>query len=252
MMPRGPPRARTGRARGPRPAGIHREAGLREHSGMERVPEPELMSDAEQARAYAAADFSEPHDRFVQLLAERLYGLPESGLAADLGCGPGDIAFRFARRFPGWTLDAVDGSAAMLALGRRAAAERGLAGRVRFLERRLPSAAPGTPYALLFSNSLLHHLSDPAVLWSTLRQWGSPGSAAFAMDLLRPASRADAEALVARYAAAEPEVLRRDFLHSLLAAYRPDEVRAQLERAGLARLQLEVVSDRHFIVWGAL
>jgi hypothetical protein len=32
---------------------------------MQRIPEPELMDEAEQARAYALADFAEPNERFV-------------------------------------------------------------------------------------------------------------------------------------------------------------------------------------------
>ncbi len=35
---------------------------------MDRIPEPELMDEVEQARAYAAADFSEPHQAFVLLV----------------------------------------------------------------------------------------------------------------------------------------------------------------------------------------
>jgi trans-aconitate methyltransferase len=219
---------------------------------VERVPEPELMSDPQQARAYASADFSEPHDRFVHLLRERLPRLPDRGTAVDLGCGPCDVALRFLRAHPGWSIDGVDGSPAMLAEARRAAERAGVGARVRFLEIRLPAPPPDARYALLFSNSLLHHLADPSVLWTTLRLWGSPGAPVFVMDLLRPANRDDAERLVHRYAAVEPEALRRDFLHSLLAAYRPDEVRAQLERAGLADLRSEIVSDRHFVVWGTL
>jgi trans-aconitate methyltransferase len=219
---------------------------------VERVAEPELMSEAEQARAYASADFSEPHDRFVGLLRERLTRLPDRGTAVDLGCGPCDVAIRFLRANPGWRVDGVDGSPAMLAEARRAAARAGVGSRLRLLELRLPAPPPDARYALVFSNSLLHHLADPSVLWTTLRLWGSPGSAVFAMDLLRPAKREDAERLVQRYTADEPEILRRDFLHSLLAAYRPDEVRAQLERAGLAELRSEIVSDRHFVVWGTL
>lgn len=219
---------------------------------MERVPEPELMSDTEQARAYASADFAEPHDRFVRLLGERLPDLPEAGHAADLGCGPCDVAFRFARVHRAWTIDAVDGSPAMLAEARRAATGSGVGSRVRLFERLLPAAAPASRYALLFSNSLLHHLPDPAVLWDTVRRWGSAETAVFVMDLLRPASRADAEALVQRHSGGEPALLRRDFFRSLLAAYRPDEVRAQLKGAGLAQLELEVVSDRHLVVWGTL
>ena len=73
---------------------------------LRRVPEPELMSAEEQARAYAGADFEEPHGNFIRLLQERLPGLPERGTALDLGCGPGDIGIRFARAFPAGTCTA--------------------------------------------------------------------------------------------------------------------------------------------------
>lgn len=72
------------------------------------------------------------------------------------------------------------------------------------------------------------------------------------MDLMRPASREAAYALVAEYAAGEPAILRHDFLHSLLAAYRVDEVVAQLRDAGLASLTAKAVSDRHLLVHGRL
>jgi hypothetical protein len=72
----------------------------------------------------------------------------------------------------------------------------------------------------------------------------------FVMDLMRPPSREAALALLALHAAEAPEVLRRDFLNSLCAAFRPDEVRLQLAAAGLSHLQVEVVSDRHLIVHG--
>jgi len=102
---------------------------------MERVPEPELMLDPEQARAYANADFSEPHEHFIALLRERFPELPRSGRALDLGCGPADISLRFARVYEDWRIDGVDGSAAMLAEGRAQGA------RVRLHELRLPAAS---------------------------------------------------------------------------------------------------------------
>ena len=61
---------------------------------------------------------------------------------------------------------------------------------------------------------------------------------------------ATAQALVAQYAANEPEVLCRDFYNSLLAAFELDEVRQQLELAGLPRLEVRAVSDRHLLVSG--
>ena len=97
---------------------------------MDRTAEPELMRDEQQAQAYARADFEEPHNLFVTLLKERLPHLPPHGRALDLGCGPGDISRRIARAFPDWSVDGVDGSPAMLELGRRITAEAGLASRV--------------------------------------------------------------------------------------------------------------------------
>ena len=67
---------------------------------------------------------------------------------------------------------------------------------------------------------------------------------------MRPADAAAARALVEQSAAGEPEVLRRDFYNSLLAAFEPAEVREQLELAGLAQLEVLEVSDRHMLVRG--
>jgi SAM-dependent methyltransferase len=141
----------------------------------------------------------------------------------------------------------------MLALARAAAERAGLAARVRFHAARLPAAPPalaGARFDLVLSNSLLHHLPEPAVLWDAVRRCAAPGAAVFVMDLLRPESEDAARALARRYAANEPELLRRDFFHSLCAAYRPDEVAGQLEAAGLGALALDAVSDRHWIAWG--
>lgn len=218
---------------------------------MQRTPEPELMTEEEQARAYAHADFREPHSRLAALLLERCGTLPASGAALDLGCGPGDISIRIARALPGWSIDGVDGSAAMLRHGREAVRTAGLEARVRLVEAYLPGGeAPRPSYDLVFSNALLHHLADPQVIWQAARRWAKPGAPIVVTDLLRPASREEAARVVETHSGGEPEVLRRDFFNSLLAAYRLDEVRAQLERAGLAHFAVEACSDRHLIVFG--
>lgn len=218
---------------------------------MKRIAEPELMLGDEQARAYAAADFAEPHDHFVDLLRGRLSVLPTRGRALDLGCGPGDITRRFARAFPDWTVDGLDGSPAMLKLGRRENVVAGLQTRIHFHQVTLPAAwTPHSDYELIFSNSLLHHLDDPQVLWNAVRRRAQPATRLFVMDLLRPDDEATARTLVEQHASGAPKILRRDFYNSLLAAYRPSEIMQQLRTAGLGHLQLDVVSDRHCIVWG--
>jgi ubiquinone/menaquinone biosynthesis C-methylase UbiE len=217
---------------------------------MQRVPEPELMDDPQQALAYARADFSEPHELFVELFS-RCCGDPGQATLLDLGCGPGDICRRLARAFTDCHIHAVDASAPMLALGREDCRAAQLQQRIDFIQARLPEAElPGAPYTVVVSNSLLHHLDDPQTLWRSLLRFGRPGASVFIMDLMRPASTRQAAALVEKYAADEPQVLKQDFYNSLCAAYTPQEVTAQLAEQGLGGLQVETVSDRHFIVWG--
>jgi trans-aconitate methyltransferase len=85
---------------------------------MHRIPEPELMDDPAQAKAYAEADFSEPHSMFVEEFRRVFPDLRVHGHFLDLGCGPADITVRFARAFPLCVVDGVDGAEAMLRLGR--------------------------------------------------------------------------------------------------------------------------------------
>ena len=87
---------------------------------MKRIPEPELMETKEQARAYAAADFSEAHQSYVSLFDERFSQRPAKAAVLDLGCGPADVTLRLARANPGYNFHAIDGSAAMLDCARRA------------------------------------------------------------------------------------------------------------------------------------
>ena len=219
---------------------------------MQRVTEPELMDEPSQAEAYAAADFAEAHGRIVEGFTEYFPGVEIVGNVLDLGCGPGDISFRFAVRFPGASVTGVDGSAAMIDLARqRQACETGLGDRVRFIEARIPGVPlPAGPFAAIISNSLLHHLHRPAVLWETIAVYASAGTRIYVADLLRPPTTAVARKMVDAYAAGEPEILRRDFYHSLCAAFEPGEIEAQLEAAGLSELAVAVISDRHLVVHG--
>lgn len=219
---------------------------------MQRIPEPELMDDPGQAEAYAAADFAEAHSRIVAAFGEFFPQVELAGAVLDLGCGPGDIGFRFAARFPDCEIIGVDGAAAMLELARqRKAVEAELGPRINFIEGLLPGAPiPERVYAAIISNSLLHHLHDPAVLWEAIARHASRGTRIFIADLFRPPNRDMARCLVDRYAAEEPEVLRRDFYHSLCAAFEPGEITSQLEAAGLQELAVDVLTDRHLVVHG--
>ena len=220
---------------------------------IERVPEPELMESPEQARAYAAADFSAPHDAFVMAFRERFPGFG-SGRVVDLGCGTADIAVRFARAHQKVRVHGVDGAAAMLDLGAQHVRDSGTGDRITLQRAYLPLADPmlelGGPYDAAISNSLLHHLSDPDVLWRTALAVLLPGAPIFVMDLRRPASTEDAETLVSTYAANEHPLLQEDFRASLCAAYTVDELSTQIAQTDVM-LTIEKLGDRHVLVWGA-
>lgn len=218
---------------------------------MKRIPEPELMEDPEQAVAYGEADFVEPHSNFIRLL---LTHFPPEGnvrTVLDLGCGTGDVTFRAAMAFPEAAVDALDGSGAMLGYARDELAKMpGFGERIHFIHGKLQDFLPAKSYDLVVSNSLLHHMPDPALFWQAVKRLSGPGTGIFIMDLSRPGSPEEARRLVETHSPNEPVILKRDFYNSLLAAFEIDEVRRQLDEAGLGCLQVEQASDRHLIVYG--
>lgn len=208
------------------------------------------MEDPEQVLAYAEADFEIPHNHFIQHL-KAFVGNDFKGIALDLGCGNGDISWRFASAYPASRLDAVDGSAVMLDYAKSVAPIH-KAAPVNFIHGRLPVVIlPQPHYDIIFSNSLLHHLPDPQTLWQTLKRYSKKGTQCVIMDLLRPISIATAQDMVTAYASNEPDILQHDFYHSLLAAFRIEEITEQLADAELP-FNVVQISDRHVLITGTM
>lgn len=223
---------------------------------MKRIPEPELMNEASQARAYAEADFSEPNQLFMQLFTEHFPGF-DGTTVVDLGCGPADIAIDFALQHPDAKVIGVDGAQSMLEFGNDRIAKTGLAGQVElrclYLEpETVNHICPSGEADAVISNSLLHHLATPETLWQAINFLGGKGAKILVMDLARPHNSEKAADIVDQYASDEPEILREDFYNSLLAAYTLDEVRAQLDESGLQCLEVSMSSDRHLLISGSL
>jgi len=218
---------------------------------MKRTLEPELMDDPEQALAYARADFAQENQGFVDRFREYFPEFTE-GHILDVGCGPGDIPIRFARALPACRVTGVDASEPMIGLAGAAVKQAGLADRIVLRCERFQGLSLVEPADSAVSNSLLHHVPNPLQFWHKLRLAVKPGSPVLVMDLLRPDSPEEAQVIVDRYAAQEPEILRRDFYRSLLASFTEDEVAAQLAEMNLSRLMIDVVDDRHWVVSGII
>lgn len=247
---------------------------------MDRVLEPEIMNDRDADAAYARADFSDSNQAFADRLAaeleragapgrepgsaragsraadraaHRAAGRRRSGLRiVDLGCGPADVTLRIARRLPDAHVVGVDGAEEMLHLARAAVRSAALSQRIELHLGRVPGIdLPVHGFDAVVSKDMLHHLPDPHALWSECLRLGRPGAVILVMDLIRPSSPVEAREIVERVAGGEHPLLKEDFYHSLCAAFTPEEVRAQLEAAGLA-LGVERAGDRHWIVRGVL
>ncbi|TCV85135.1 class I SAM-dependent methyltransferase [Sulfurirhabdus autotrophica] len=219
---------------------------------MHRTPEPELMDTPEQALAYASTDFSEPHDAFVAHFRQRFPDFHE-GEVLDLGCGTADVAMRFCWVYPGAQILGVDGAPAMLQCGQEMIDGNELGGHIHLEHRYLPDETLAAQhFDAVISNSLLHHLDDPMTLWETVKQVAKPGAPVLVMDLMRPTSIVEAFQFVRQYASDAPPHMQKDFYHSLLASYRQQEVKRQLYKADLDHFQVEIVSDRHILIWGTM
>ncbi|MCX5769787.1 MAG: class I SAM-dependent methyltransferase [Candidatus Hydrogenedentes bacterium] len=217
---------------------------------MERQPEPEAMDLEEEAAAYAAADFADVNEAFVERLVT-LAGPADRALALDLGTGPGDIPLRLWRRRGGWKIVAGDVSRAMLDLARAAIGAAGAAGAVWPVEQDAKSAPfRSGAFDVVFSNSILHHITDTGRLWGEVARVSKRGTLIFLRDLARPNSAGSAMAIVKKYAGTESALLQEEYYRSLLSAYTVAEVRAQLVDAGLDGLGVEMVTDRHLDVFG--
>ena len=229
---------------------------------MERVPEPELMQNRLQVKAYAEADFSNSDDSFLRRIDEYLFQkgkkLDSQSLILDLGCGPGNITERLSRRWPYSKVFGIDGSKPMLDEARRRQYKQRQFGHLAnisytFCDLSLiadRSISFEKPANLVVSNSFLHHLHNPSKLWKSLKSLTSKGSVHLHRDLRRPFSMDKSLELQKKYLPNSPPVLVNDYLSSLQAAFTVEEVKTQLQNEGLDCLSVYEFEDRYLEVVG--
>lgn len=227
---------------------------------MHRIPEPELMVGAEQVFAYAQANFTDTDQSVVDHLSALLQSfhveLLSCDLILDLGCGPGNISERLAEHWSSVNIVGVDGAAAMISIANeRLKAARSSIHNLRYVIADLNDVSLSdlnliNRASVVVSNSLLHHLHDPQQLWAAVRQLAAPGALMLHRDLRRPSNEQEVDELCDRYVDSAPPVLQRDFRASLIAAFTADEIREQLDQAGLGHLTVMEIGDRYLEIYG--
>jgi ubiquinone/menaquinone biosynthesis C-methylase UbiE len=219
---------------------------------MERVLEPEVMDGMEQSAAYAQADFEAVDRAFVARFIDAFPAFT-AGRVLDLGCGPAAISRYLCEALPNIRVTGADAAQSMIEMAAQGRARAGLEDRIELVCGYFPGAVGSEQrFDAAISNSLLHHLPDPSVLWSEIARLAKPGSPVMVIDLTRPESTDGAHRIVETYSADEPEILKVDFFNSLCAAFTLNEITSQLAAAGLSHLSAQAISDRHVAVWGPL
>ena len=229
---------------------------------MQRSPEPELMNAPDQVIAYADADFScgdhSVIERLSELKEQALSVPPEAGLILDLGCGPGNISERLAVRWPLSNVIGLDGASSMIGIANQRLSDLCPAIKnLSYLLVDLSQCCLGdipqiNGASVIVSNSLLHHLHNPQRLWTSVKQLAEPNALILHRDLRRPSNEQEVDSLCAHYVSHAPTVLRRDFRASLIAAFTTDEVRDQLDQAGLGHFTVTEIGDRYLEVCGQM
>lgn len=215
---------------------------------MNRVLESEVMDEVEQVAAYANAA-SRGNVKFLRLLLD---AIPNdfSGHIVDVGCGPGFETIRIAEAFPKCLITGIDVSQEMLKHANLALQKTKLNSRVDFVCGKFQNFSLPDGDVCVVSNYVLHHLHNPCEFWSWLLEKIPKGSIFFVMDLLRPVSFDAAMDLLKKHANLEPEVLQRDFLHSMLAGFTINEIQKQIKLAAFHSSYISAPDSRHWVVKG--
>ena len=212
---------------------------------MQRELEPELMDTPDEAVDYDQMDHSQVNRLFVDDLLAAWGPVDGDISVVDLGTGTAQIPLELCRRGPQFRVTAIDAAEHMLKVAQQNVDAAGMARQITLVlaDAKLPAA--GT-YDIVMSNSLAHHLPEPAVMFDRVVELAKPGALLFVRDLFRPADQAEWQLLVDTYTAGESDHARQMFGDSLRAALTVDEVRAMVTARGFAADTVQATSDRHW------
>jgi ubiquinone/menaquinone biosynthesis C-methylase UbiE len=211
---------------------------------LDRVLEPEVMDDRNEAVEYNDMDHSEVNKNFV---TDLLAAGPVGHDCLDLGTGTALIPIELCQRDEEVRVMASDASKEMLDLARYQLEVNNLTRRIQLhFGDAKQLIFEGCFFDTVISNSLVHHLPTHKTFLTEALRVLRPGGLLFVRDLCRPSSQHELDSLVSTYAANESESSRQMLRQSLHAALSLDEVRKLAADAGLATDCVEMTSDRHW------
>ena len=217
---------------------------------LQRVLEPEVMDTVEEAVDYNAMDHAAVNRLFVDDLLAVLSPDSETafeGEVLDLGTGTALIPIELCRRNESFRVLGIDLAANMLDIAK---INIDLANLTQQIMLDLVDAKTlpleDERFAVVMSNSIIHHVPEPAAVLREAVRLVSPGGLLFFRDLLRPEDNEQVTRLVAAYVGQESDRARQMFKDSLRAALSLDEIRALVRELGFEAATVQATSDRHW------
>jgi SAM-dependent methyltransferase len=211
---------------------------------LNRVLEPEVMDDRQEAVAYNDMDHRAVNERF----ASDLLAISNLGTDwLDIGTGTALIPVELCRRTDSSVrIMAADASYWMLEIARYNIEIHQCISRVQLHQGDAKKMVFEKNYFdTVFSNSLVHHLPDHDQFFQETVRVLRPNGVLFLRDLFRPSTEAHLEELVKLYGG-EDSCGSDLFRQSLLAALTIDELRAIVQPLGIPSECIVETSDRHW------
>lgn len=229
---------------------------------LSRILEVEAMDTPEEALDYDLMDHREVNRKFVtDLLAFMSAQLPAQAIAAegelgepapplqglDLGTGTAQIPVELCRQHPTIQILGADLAIQMLELAKYNIEAAGFRERIRLAQVDAKGLRfPDAKFDVVLSNSIIHHIPQPATALAEAVRVTKPGGVLFFRDLVRPESTEQLELLVQTYTGSESPAAQKMFADSLRAALSLAEIQDLVAALGFAAETVQLTSDRHW------
>lgn len=211
-----------------------------------RTLEPEVMDLPDDAREYDSMDHREVNQAFTKDFLDKRD--PEDGfLILDVGTGTAQIPIVICQHDPRFIIHALDLAKSMLDIANQNIQANSFQNQIiTILQDAKKLSFPDNHFDAVISNSIIHHIPDPALVFSEMVRVTKPGGLLFVRDLMRPLIEPAVARLVKLHAAQATPYQQKLFGDSLRAALTEQEVWNMVGELGFGKETVRQSSDRHW------
>ena len=211
-----------------------------------RTLEPEVMDLPDDAREYDSMDHREVNQAFTKDFLDKRD--PEDGfLVLDVGTGTAQIPIVICQHDPRFIIHALDLAKSMLDIANQNIQATSFQNQIiTILQDAKKLSFPDNHFDAVISNSIIHHIPEPTLVFSEMVRVTKPGGLLFVRDLMRPPIEPAVARLVKLHAAQATAYQQKLFGDSLRAALTEQEVRNMVGELGFGKETVRQSSDRHW------